>query len=667
MREIAEAARLTKAALYHHFPDKDALYRAAMAESSERLCAHIAAAACGIEDPVDRLRALVHAHMQLFIDEADMIRALYQNLLMPDVSIGVGADQDEEHPMMDALRACAKAGHVNRARVEETFTLLVGGIEYSGVKWLMDPRCAMPSRALGDRLLATAIPSIASRLGRGTRKRPSRSARGRRVAKAIAAIAGGLGVCLTGSTARAAEGGTAGAADMEPTRIDAIEGADVPLDLEGCIDLALEANAALQAERRGRGELAGQKLQALAGGLPSFDLVGSFSRSRDPSFALDETFGGGDASIDSLGFDFVIDPADIPPQSFWRASVDGRWEINPLRIVAAVGAANIGTDRQEAIIEDREHRTTESTLAAYYDVLQSADQLDAFAAELRAREEFLLITRRRFAVEFATALDTLQAAVSLANIRPDYRRAQLDLRNAGSELNVLMGREPLEPLSLVRDVTVETDAVDADHAVALAVRRPEVRELELFERVLRKNRGAQKAESRPYLALNGSYGYVARELDQIGDEGKDTWRVSAALTVPLFDGLLTHGQVKETEARIERARLDRIEAERRARLEVLSLLGELEVARTNLEAATLNMSRAEDALRVMTLTYENGKADYLSVLNAQSDRFRARSNLIEARFEVLTTTASLKRAMGKSPTSPLAAAFFDMPTDGRSE
>jgi outer membrane protein TolC len=300
-------------------------------------------------------------------------------------------------------------------------------------------------------------------------------------------------------------------------------------------------------------------------------------------------------------------------------------------------------------------------------VLQAADQVDALDAELRARAEFLDITRRRFAVDFATALDTLQAAVSLANIRPEHRRAQLDLRNAGSELNVLMGREPLEPLSLARDVIVETEQVDRDLAVARALQRPDIRELFLLERIFAKNRGAQKADHRPHLSLSGSYGYVARNFEDLGDDGKDTWRVSAAVTVPIFDGLLTRGLVKETESRIERTRLDRTEAERRARLEVLTLLGELDVARDNLVAAELNMSRAEDALRAMTLTYENAKADYLSVLNAQSDRFQARSNLIQARFDVLTATASLKRAMGMSPTTTLRAALTDIQTsDGGS-
>jgi outer membrane protein TolC len=667
MREIAEAAHLTKAALYHHYPDKDTLYRESMAELSERLCARIAEAAAEADDPVDRLCRIVRRHLELFVEEGDMIRALYHNLLMPDSSLEVRAGEEEEHPLMGAVRACAKAGHLKSARVEDVFLLIVGAVEYSGVRWLLDRRAPKPSAALGDRIVAAALPTLAPEIARSTAShaRTPRSTRRRTVAIALFL---GSGFFVASPAVAADPGGEPEAA----ATVEVIPGASDAMTLEACIARALDANAALGAERRGRGELAGQKLQALSLGLPSVDVVGTFSRSRDPSFALDETFGGGDgdeAGTDSIPFDFfVVNPEDVPAQSFWRASVDAQWEINPSLIWNAVGAANLGGERQRAIIEDSEHRTAESTLAAYYRVLHAADQVEAVAAERRAREEFRDITRRRFAVDFATALDTLQAAVSLANILPEHRRASLDVRNAGAELNVLMGRPALEPLTLARDVRVETVEVHPDRAVALALARPDVRQLTLLERIFAKNRGAQKAEHRPYVSLSGSYGYVARAFDDLGDDGKDTWRVSAGLTVPIFDGLLTRGRVKESDARIQRTALERLEAERRARLEVLTLLGELDVARDDLAAAEMNMTRAEDALRITTLTYENGKADYLSVLNARADRFQARSNLIRARFAVLSATSSLKRAMGAMPTTPLDALLDETPvSDGRSD
>ena len=67
--------------------------------------------------------------------------------------------------------------------------------------------------------------------------------------------------------------------------------------------------------------------------------------------------------------------------------------------------------------------------------------------------------------------------VAVANLRPERRQAIQDLRNAGSALNVLMGRDPLDPITIARDLDVERDRIDADDALALALRRPDLQEL----------------------------------------------------------------------------------------------------------------------------------------------------------------------------------------------
>ena len=68
---------------------------------------------------------------------------------------------------------------------------------------------------------------------------------------------------------------------------------DLPLELIHCMELALQANESLRQQRAGIDELGGRKTQAISTGLPRIEVQGAFSRGRDPSFALDETFAGG--------------------------------------------------------------------------------------------------------------------------------------------------------------------------------------------------------------------------------------------------------------------------------------------------------------------------------------------------------------------------------------
>ncbi|MCB1149932.1 TolC family protein [bacterium] len=466
-------------------------------------------------------------------------------------------------------------------------------------------------------------------------------------------------ILLTAAWAAAAT-----AAPPPSTTVTVRPGADQVLSLEDCLRLARDGNDRIQAERHRREELDGQMDQALSTGLPTLDAVGTWNRGRDPSFALDESFGGtgepistGDPTLDNLlnNFSFLPSPEDIPAQTFWRANLALNWTLNPTKILGAVGAAGQGIRRQELIMDQVRNEVERDVMAAYHGIVLAQEQVAAAEAELANQAEFLEIARLRFRQGQATTLDTLQAAVNVANTEPRVRQARQALLTAGAQLNAALGRDPEAPLSVLGEQRVEIEPLDRDAALALALRRPDVQQLEVMEDLLRQNRRAQKADSRPCFTMNGSYGYVGKSVADLNDTGHDFWSATVALNVPLWTGMLTHGLVKETEASIRRTSVERRGLVRRVRVEVLDLLDSLDVARRDLAAAELNLARAESLQDDAAMMYRLGQADYLTVLQAESGRAVARTNLIQARYDVLTLTASLKTAVGVSPATPLAA------------
>lgn len=66
LRDIAEAANITKAALYYYFPNKDALYERIVLESVQLLHDHVATAVAWAQGPTARVRAFMEAsaHVQ---------------------------------------------------------------------------------------------------------------------------------------------------------------------------------------------------------------------------------------------------------------------------------------------------------------------------------------------------------------------------------------------------------------------------------------------------------------------------------------------------------------------------------------------------------------------------------------------------------------------------
>ncbi len=457
---------------------------------------------------------------------------------------------------------------------------------------------------------------------------------------------------------------TATLAADDGTVIEARPGAAVTLDLAGCVSRALEHNDVLQAERLRRKELDGKMYQALATGLPYIDATGEWSRARDPSFALDETFGGGGGDgplgtspLDTLlaGFDFLPAPEDIPAQTYWRAQLNLRWTLNPSKVLGAMGAAGQSIKRQDLAIIAVTHQVEQQVISGYHGIILAAQQLAATEAEMANQQEFLDIMRLRFELGMATDTDTLQAAVAVANLVPRLHLSRKELRNTGARLNAAMGLAPGTPLSIEYVQELERARIDRDVALALALTRPEVGMSEMLTAMLRQNRKAQKADMRPYLSVDGSYGYVGREVRELDDTGHDFWSATVALNVPLFDGLLTKGLVKETEASIRRNEVELNGLKRNIRADVLELLDALATSRANLRAVELNLERSEDLLETSKLELRLGRADYLTVLQSEASRSLARSNLIQARYDVLTTTASLKRAIGVSPMLPFAA------------
>ncbi len=444
---------------------------------------------------------------------------------------------------------------------------------------------------------------------------------------------------------------------------------DSVMGIEDCVEQALLANDALQAERLRMAELEGQMKQAMSTGLPTLDLVGDWTRSRNPAMALDSTFGGGgdggfapppgspDWFHDWLGgFGSLVPPAsEIPAQSFMRANVNLFWKINPMLISGAMGAARQGIDRQILNETTMENSTTENTMVAYFNIIKSAEKIQAVRARLTNQTELLDIMRMRYDLGMATRLDTLQAAVTLANIRPQLNIAEADLINQGARLNALMGRRPEAPLSVVNAQTVEIDILDDAVALDLAQHRPELAAVDVLTDILRSNRKAQKAENMPYLTVNSSYGYVGVETGEIFVDGHDSWSAAVALNIPIFDGMLNRGLVAETEAMIRRTEAEQTGNRRLVQVQMLELLANLRLARGVLTAVELNQQRSEDVLEESLLMLEMGKINYLDVLVSESNRAEARSNVIDARHEVLALSASMKRALGYSPLIPFKA------------
>ena len=77
---IAKQMNLTQGALFRHFPNKEAIWKAVMEWVAERLLARIDAAAKGIESPLAALEAMFMSHIEFIAEHPGVPRMMFGEL-----------------------------------------------------------------------------------------------------------------------------------------------------------------------------------------------------------------------------------------------------------------------------------------------------------------------------------------------------------------------------------------------------------------------------------------------------------------------------------------------------------------------------------------------------------------------------------------------------------
>ncbi len=135
LRAIAAAAGYTPAALYFHFPSKEAIYAEVLQASLARLRAAMDQAVAAAADPAGRLRAAAMTFFGFYADnprDLDLGFYLFRGGMKPH---GLGRESDEAlnaglaaalRPIADAAEALGATGEEANTLVVETFAHAAG-------------------------------------------------------------------------------------------------------------------------------------------------------------------------------------------------------------------------------------------------------------------------------------------------------------------------------------------------------------------------------------------------------------------------------------------------------------------------------------------------------------------------------------------------------------
>ena len=420
-----------------------------------------------------------------------------------------------------------------------------------------------------------------------------------------------------------------------------------PLSRAEAVARALAVNPEVRRSLEDVAALEGQVDEAKADALPEISLIGAGTRYRDPSLLNSSSF---DAFPPELRESLTPIPANV-----FDGYAQMRQTVFSFKLQKAIRAASLARTVGEEEVQRTRQAVALLAVRAYNEYLLSIEKVAVGEKAVRQKEKHLEMAQNRRTAGVATELDVLRSAVDLENTRAILIRLKGEADQARGRLNAAMVRPvgtPIEPTDALTYTPFEITPEEAERRAWNE--RPEAKAIALNERIYSELIGIAQADSRPRLDFYGAYGWSVREPSNFFDSDFARWTAGVTLTIPVFDGFRTRGKVAQARAERNKISQDRVTLENRIRLEAKEGVDRLNVARSVLEAADLNVSQAQRALVMTQANYQHGAATTLDVIDAQAALTLADSNRIQALFDHAMARALMRFVMAQDPLEPSA-------------
>lgn len=177
--------------------------------------------------------------------------------------------------------------------------------------------------------------------------------------------------------------------------------------------------------------------------------------------------------------------------------------------------------------------------------------------------------------------------------------------------------------------------------------RSEIKALEMVLAARQETAKAKWAAYYPSLNLSAGYRHYGDEYTwgMHADDGEAETRLQARVDLNLFDGFRKGGIVKRYKLDVRRARLDLAELKQLLKTTLDNSLLDYDVSLKNLSVARTGITQAEESLRVVELSFEEGVETATEVLDAIYLLSRARTNFITAKSTVFLNYYQILRTI----------------------
>jgi len=287
-------------------------------------------------------------------------------------------------------------------------------------------------------------------------------------------------------------------------------------------------------------------------------------------------------------------------------------------------------------------------VAEAYILLRQLDQeLQIAYQTLEDRAEALEIARDRFEGGLTSEIQVTQAASVYEETQAVITLIIQGIAEKENLLSLLIGENPT---AICRGRTLNQFEmpvqIPAGLPSDLLCRRPDILQAENLLIAANAQIGAARAAFFPEISITGLYGAGSFDLKKLFSTASRVWQIGA----DVFQNIFTGGRLTGD---LHIANAQKMEALYSYEQTVLNAFREVDdalvVQKQSRERIVIEERRVADIQQYLSLSwlrYYNGQADYLTVLDAQRELFRAQIDLTQAQGALFVSVVELYKALG---------------------
>ncbi len=292
-----------------------------------------------------------------------------------------------------------------------------------------------------------------------------------------------------------------------------------------------------------------------------------------------------------------------------------------------------------------EQKLTLDVINAFYGALIAQELNDVQQEALKANEEYLRITKTKYANGQASNFDVLQAQVQYANSLPDAKKAEDGVIIAKQMLKNTLGLPLDQEITLSGTTEYKKFEMTYDEIEKKFKEKNNDREMiEAAANIAKYTKDLEAAMLLPNIGLNANYDYVSSDpaFHHEAWDWQSSWTVMVGLQWTFFDSFKNVASLREAAAAEEKANLSKENTDNLLKIQLDLFYTSLEESKQIIEAADDLIKQAQEGYRIAKESYKNGLIQSVDLLNSETGLLRAKINYLNAMMNYITTAQTLR-------------------------